>query len=761
MTQYLPSPEPAKNTAGLPAQRPAERSRQLAARSSGGRSGSAPTQPDGISPAFLWRVFCQWWKWVVPLGVILSITAGALVWSLHVPKYEATAMIMIESNAPYIAFEERSGTNQEDRFVQTQIELLQSQVVLTPVLGLPEIASLAEMRGESDRLKHLQQHLEVRQVGKSELYTVRYQSPSAEDAASVANKVVQQYLEQHNRENDERTRFVIDVLEKERKARGDKVEQLRKRVLNLAKDVTGKDPFGQGAVTDVDRAFAPISKVYETLTETDVNLEVLKAEIQALHDAPTAAPDQRSTPGPIDLEISNRADVRQLQTRIAAIGEKIADVKNESRKKIGDTWKSDPAYARLDQESTQAKAELAELQASARKELSELHAQQQKGEQEQLMATKTQELASLNKKRALLADKFEKEQEALRSGGAQSVELEFSKTELGREEKVFELIAARMLALQTESNALSRVRLKQVATVPILAIDPIPYKILFPACLLALVVPLALVVVKESFTRRITNAEQLTKESLLPVLGEVSRFPVRLVAPRQQTLPPRQQREAYVFAESIDSLRTNLMLTENLGINGQRRVIAICSAASGEGKTSVAAYLASSIAEATRQPTLVLDADLRSPDIADFFAVPTHPGVAEFFAGKASLSEAIHRVGNSNSYVMPAGKHQVNPHHILHDEKIDKLFAALRQKFSTIIIDTPPILGASESLVYAKAADLVVFCTLADASRVKQVRLAVDRLQSTGANLAGAVLSGVPISRYVSSYGSYAYNPSI
>jgi capsular exopolysaccharide synthesis family protein len=167
--------------------------------------------------------------------------------------------------------------------------------------------------------------------------------------------------------------------------------------------------------------------------------------------------------------------------------------------------------------------------------------------------------------------------------------------------------------------------------------------------------------------------------------------------------------------------------------------------------------LAVSIAEATKQPTLIIDADLRSPDIADFFGVPSHPGVAEICDGNASIAEAIHRVGQSHAYVLPAGKRQVNPHHILHGEKIDKLLASLRQRFSTIVIDTPPILGASESLVYAKAADLVVFCSLADVSRVKQVRLAVDRLQSTGANLAGIVLSGVPVSRYVYSYGSYAH----
>ena len=240
------------------------------------------------------------------------------------------------------------------------------------------------------------------------------------------------------------------------------------------------------------------------------------------------------------------------------------------------------------------------------------------------------------------------------------------------------------------------------------------------------------------------------------MLGEVARFPVRHVAGKQPSLPPRLQREMYIFAESIDSLRTNLMLSENLGVNGQRRVIAICSAASGEGKTSIAAYLAVSIAEATKQPTLVIDADLRSPDIADFYGVPAHPGVAEVLDGKASIAEAIHRVGQSHTYVLPAGKHHVNPHHVLHGEKIDKLLVSLRQKFSTIVVDTPPILGASESLVYAKAADLVVFCSLADVSRVKQMRLAVDRLHSTGANLVGTVLSGVPVSRYVYSYGSYA-----
>jgi tyrosine-protein kinase Etk/Wzc len=99
----------------------------------------------------------------------------------------------------------------------------------------------------------------------------------------------------------------------------------------------------------------------------------------------------------------------------------------------------------------------------------------------------------------------------------------------------------------------------------------------------------------------------------------------------------------------------------------------------------------------------------------------------------------------------------VNPHHILQGSRINELLTELRKKFTTIIIDTPPVLAASESLVYAQAADLVVFCSLAEVSRAKQVQVAVDRLQSTGANIAGAVLSGVRFNRYVYRYGAYTH----
>lgn len=753
MASQTSSVDPELNPPALPARVAVGPSRHQLVKAHG-RS-SVPSSPNHrMTPAFLWQVFCQWWKWVVPLGLLLSLAAGAVVWCLHVPKYEATTLVTIESEVPFIAFDKGNFNHDGDRYVQTQIELLRGPVALNHVLMRDDIVAMPEIREKRDPLKYLQEQLMVNQVGKSDLYQVSYVSRSAQDAATVANAVVSEFLLMQHRDEKVRSRIVIEVLEKDRAERKPKVDGLRKQVVELAKELTGKDPFGQGVVTDVN-AFSPAAALYQSLTEADVSFEVLKAELQALKEAPALMDEKIAAAGVLELEISNRADVRYLEDRSAQLNEAIAQLKNLPRKKIGDTWENDPQYIRLHDLSEQSKAELEELKTKARQKLVAFRLEERKAEHQRLIAGKEQELAALIKKREMLTQKFQSHLQALKSSSAQSADLEFAKAELEREEKVFELIAARQLALQTEQNAPARVSLRLTASPPKMALEPIPYKLLLVACLISLIAPLAIAVAQESFAGRISSPEQLTKESMLPVLGEVSRFPSRRVTAASQALPPAQQREMYIFAESIDSLRTNLMLTEHLGAPGQTKVIAICSAASGEGKTSVATSLAISIAQATKQPTLVLDADLRAPDIGAMLGVPTHPGVAELLCGKTTLGQAIHRVGDSQTYVMPAGKHRVNPHHILHESNIDTLLNSLRKKFSTIVIDTPPVLAASDSLVYAKAADLVVFCSLADVSRAKQVRIAVDRLQSTGANIAGAVLSGVSIKRYVYNYGSY------
>lgn len=719
-----------------------------------GRPGSA-TQAPGLTPLFVLRVFANWWKWVVPLGLVLSVAAGAAVWLLHVPKFESFAIIQIEAETPFVAFEVGKFSKDSERYIQTQIELLKGPVVLNPVLNRPEVASIAGIKSAIDPLESLQKNLTVRQRGKSELYDVAYVASSADDAATVVKQVVAEYLRLQIQQENEQLRIVLGVLDEERKQRGNRVEELRKEVVNLSKEVTGKDPFGQGLIMDT-AALAPMASLYQALTEADVDYEVQKAELQGLKNSGVVAEASVAASGLLELEISNRNDVRRLEDRLALVRDALTELKSAARLRVGETWQDDPKYQQLAEKEQQVAKELEELRTLARQELVAIRMEQRKAELAIQLAAKEAELDAITRRREKLNEKLELQKGKIQSGSAQSAELEFKKGELQREQNVFELIAARRLALQTEQRAPARVKLMQEARSPRISIEPIPYKHLLLGCTLGLLAPLGIAVAYEALSRRISSRDDLTHEAAVPVLGEVARFPrQRFSGQTTLALSAAQAREAYVFAESVDSLRTQLMLTEQIGVAGIQRVVAICSAASGEGKSSLSTSLALSLAEATKRPTLLIDADLRSPDIANFLKVPSRPGICEFIEGRTELEKAIHRVGKSSAYVLPAGRLKGSPHHVFEGSKIENLLTALRENFDTILIDTPPVLAASDALVYARAADLVLFCSLADTSRASQVRVAVERLRATGANVAGAVLSGVSVGSYVYRYGSY------
>jgi capsular exopolysaccharide synthesis family protein len=253
--------------------------------------------------------------------------------------------------------------------------------------------------------------------------------------------------------------------------------------------------------------------------------------------------------------------------------------------------------------------------------------------------------------------------------------------------------------------------------------------------------------------RRVSDVEQLSRETTLRVVGEVSHFPIRRAAANGHMLPPKMRRQMFVYLESIDSLRTNLALTEP---KANSRVLVVTSAAAAEGKTCLATSLAVSIANAENRPTLVIDGDMRSPDVASVLGTRDRPGLAELLSNQASLSDVVQRVGKTNTYVIAAGRLKGNPHHVIREERVAPLIAQLRGQFSTIIIDTPPIFGGSESLVFAKLGDSTLLSVMRDVSRLQQLNGAIDRLERAGATVAGTVLNGTSSTSYAYNYG-YGY----
>jgi Mrp family chromosome partitioning ATPase len=94
---------------------------------------------------------------------------------------------------------------------------------------------------------------------------------------------------------------------------------------------------------------------------------------------------------------------------------------------------------------------------------------------------------------------------------------------------------------------------------------------------------------------------------------------------------------------------------------------------------------------------------------------------------------------------------------VFRSQAVESLLDELRSTFRYIVIDTAPVLAASETLTLAKAADMCVVCARWDFSRVDQVRAGCERLLAADVNPVGIILNGTPTTNYAFRYGGYGY----
>jgi capsular exopolysaccharide synthesis family protein len=324
-----------------------------------------------------------------------------------------------------------------------------------------------------------------------------------------------------------------------------------------------------------------------------------------------------------------------------------------------------------------------------------------------------------------------------------------------RASEIYDRVADEMENIKANGQiAGDRVFLLQPADRPSTPDEEIPYKRIAMFAGVAFCIPFLLAVAWEHFFRRVNSRQQLEITGALKVVGEITTLPRRT----RHSGSARISRDLQLFEESVDGLRTYLSLLDTLqGL----RVLAVTSAISREGKTSVAAQLAVSLAAATGEPTLLIDGDLRSPDVHRVFGVDLSPGLADVLAGELSDDEAIETDFNQTLHLMTAGRLTTSPHRLLGGGEFRAMLERLRGVYRFIVIDTPPLLPASEALILSRAADAAILSARRDFSRLDQVTEAYSRLRSAGVSFAGVVLNGIPTRHYAYKYGSYGYRRQV
>jgi len=186
-----------------------------------------------------------------------------------------------------------------------------------------------------------------------------------------------------------------------------------------------------------------------------------------------------------------------------------------------------------------------------------------------------------------------------------------------------------------------------------------------------------------------------------------------------------------------------------------RRILAVTSAITGEGKTNIASRLAVSIGRATGKRTLLIDGDMRSPRIHQMYRIHQKRGLSDLLAGGIRLEDAVVKIEHMPVDVIPAGMLRGSPHELLGSGAFQQLLAQL-DEYEHIVIDTPPVLTAGEALVMARAADGCLICTMQHKSHIDLMEKARQRIEETGGHVLGVVLSGVSTSLYAYRSNRYA-----
>ncbi|HXT16811.1 MAG TPA: polysaccharide biosynthesis tyrosine autokinase [Gemmatimonadaceae bacterium] len=208
-------------------------------------------------------------------------------------------------------------------------------------------------------------------------------------------------------------------------------------------------------------------------------------------------------------------------------------------------------------------------------------------------------------------------------------------------------------------------------------------------------------------------------------------------------------------AEAYRTLRTNLMFST---FAPTTKVLVVTSACPGEGKTTTSTNLAITYAQQGFR-VLLVDCDLRRPTVHKVFKVSSQPGVADVILGKATPTEAIRESGVVNLSVLPAGTIPPNPTELLGSEAGRALLESLAKTYNVIIVDTPPLLLASDAAILGSTAGGVLLVVRAGRTERGTAQAAVQQLFAVGARVLGSVLNDpdAEVAKYTSSYYNYYY----
>ncbi len=704
-------------------------------------------------------------KWTV-VGVFTFVLMATAVWTVRLPKiYEAEATLEYDPNP----MNRLLGTGVEDvgnpvptanyalakEWYQTQNAIIASRGIALRVverLGLhrdPLFMSIpSEKRATwtesdpEDAARALLDRLTVKPDKGTRMVKVVVEDTSPDRAALLSNAVVETYLNWMMEERMSSTVRAVDWLSGQLDGVSDRLREsehslhdFRKR--NNVLSVSAADQ--QNVVTQTIQTFS------NALTEATTQRIQVAAKLKRLEQA---LGDQSELIQAHSTLIAKAGSPSQIQQRYQE-----ATIEHDRASKV---------YGPNHPQIVQVNAQLEAITLEARRELTAL-------------------LSSIRRELGEVEDVEQGLRGAVHQAKAVGLELNLREIEynrLERERANNEKVHALLLQRTAEANLtrmirVSPVRLIDRATKPQLPIRPRVAMNVTGGAALGLLLGLGLALLRARMDRSINSPDDVTSIGI-HLLGLVPAIEVpKTLSFGSASAPGRRQKRGEragadsskemtvhtapqsAVAECCRTIRTNLAF---MATDRPLRSLVITSPSPSEGKSTVAASLAITLAKSGKR-VLLVDTDMRRPRLHRAFSLSARVGITSILAGDSSIEDAVQSTIVEDLFLLPCGPIPPNPSELLHTARFASLLAELKTRFDILMFDSPPVNVVTDAAVIGPQVDGALLIAKGGKTSVDALRHAVGQLRDIGTNVLGCVINDLPVGAHGNHTGYYhGYN---
>jgi len=663
------------------------------------------------------------------LGLLVGMAAAAAIW-LAMPngKHRAQAQLQIKPANQRGVFQQNAGNDEFQMFRKREEILIKGRSLISRVVSDPRVSKYQEIKSADDAVRFVSESIRI-DIAADDLITVGMRGDNQQFIRETVATLIDLYLKDTKSGESRDNARVRTQLDKNIENIDGRIKACEARLQKQAELGGGPNQASNVELLKAENAYKLVLEMELRDYQKEVAALTIKMQLR-----------ERTLKDMDKAEITSE-DLEKALERDEQVREKVA-LRNAQLKIVDrDEAKSVPGASIVRDGKEKLRVLQADLDATMNRLKptveKDIRANMKRGLQLQNENNKQEvdfRLGMVKETQDKLAVVASNVKKLGRAGHEIAIDLD----EVKPLKEARDGLERQILASESAATAETRVELREPAEVTLN--QNLTQKVILSvvAFFAGCIVVMLSVAFLEWRSRRVDSVEQVVNDLGLRVIGTIPAFPSKQSLKNGDAAQSQNWR--FVLNESVNSARTMLLHTAKAQ---NMQILMVTSAMQGEGKTSLASQLATSMATAGLR-TLILDCDLRNPSMHKLFDAPLTPGCAEVLCQEIDVSDAVQPTSVPNLWLIPAGQCSNRVITALaQGHPLETLFNRLRGQFDYIVVDSCPVLPVADSLLVGQHVDGVVLSILQDISQLPKVMTTAERLTQLNIPLLGAVVNGI------------------